>query len=145
QQVVWLDAKEHRFVEEMGGMNLFFVYKSAKKRAELVTPKLTGALLDGITRKSILEIAPDLGYGVEERAISIQDWERDLKSGALLGVFACGTAAVITPVGHVKFEGGQWPVNGGETGPVARHLRDTLLAIQHGSEPDRYGWMHRVA
>ncbi|HEY2408270.1 MAG TPA: branched-chain amino acid aminotransferase [Polyangiaceae bacterium] len=143
QQVVWLDAVHHRFVEEMGGMNLFFVYGSGKG-ARLVTPQLTGTLLPGITRDSILRLAPELGYSVEEGTISVEDWQRDLQSGALTEVFACGTAAVITPVGNVKFEGGEWSIHGGETGPVAQHLRDTLLAIQHGSQPDSHGWMHVV-
>lgn len=143
QQVIWLDAHEHRFVEEMGGMNLFFVYRDGE-RARLVTPKLTGALLAGITRDSILQLAPDLGYAAEEGVISIEDWERDLRSGALTEVFACGTAAVVTPVGAVKFEGGSWTIQGGESGPVAMRIREKLLAIQHGLEPDIHGWMHRV-
>jgi branched-chain amino acid aminotransferase len=143
QQVVWLDAAHKRFVEEMGGMNLFFVYRDGNT-SRLVTPKLTGALLPGVTRDSILTLGPDLGYGVEEGSISTDDWERDLKSGKLTEVFACGTAAVITPVGQVKFEGGGWTINNGETGPVAAKLRESLLAIQHGSAPDPYGWMHRV-
>jgi branched-chain amino acid aminotransferase len=144
QQVIWLDAIERRFVEEMGGMNLFFVYESAGK-VRLVTPKLTGSLLPGITRDSILRLAPDLGYAVEEGTISVQDWERDLKSGELTEVFACGTAAVITPVGTVKFEGGSWLIHGGESGPVAMRIRDRLLDIQHGIQPDEHGWMHVVA
>lgn len=143
QQVIWLDALEHRFVEEMGGMNLFFVYQSGGK-TRLVTPRLTGSLLPGITRDSILTIAPELGYSAEEGSVSVEDWERDLASGALTEVFACGTAAVITPVGQVKFEGGAWSVNGGQTGPVAMRIRERLLAIQHGTAPDTHGWMHRV-
>ncbi|MGC4086478.1 MAG: branched-chain amino acid aminotransferase [Polyangiaceae bacterium] len=143
QQVIWLDANERRFVEEMGGMNLFFVYQSGSK-VKLVTPRLTGSLLPGITRDSILQLCAQLGYEAEEGTISVEDWERDLKSGALSEVFACGTAAVITPVGQVKFDGGEWSVHGGETGPVAMRIRDQLLAIQHGSAPDTHGWMHRV-
>lgn len=143
QQVIWLDAHERRWVEEMGGMNLFFVYKKGKKGC-LVTPKLTGTLLPGVTRDSILKLSPDLGYEVEERAISIEDWERDLADGSLSEVFACGTAAVITPVGTVKFHGGSWTIHGGETGPVALELRDHLLAIQHGKAPDPHGWVHQV-
>jgi len=143
QQVVWLDSVHKRFVEEMGGMNLFFVYKDGES-SRLVTPKLTGTLLPGITRDSLLTIAADLGYTAEEATISIDDWDRDLKSGILTEVFACGTAAVITPVGEVKFDGGSWLVNDGQTGPVAQRLRDALLAIQHGSAPDTHGFMHRV-
>jgi branched-chain amino acid aminotransferase len=127
----------------MGGMNLFFVYKDGAS-SRIVTPKLTGTLLPGITRDSLLTIAKDLGYGVGEDTIGIDDWEHDVKSGALSEVFACGTAAVITPVGEVKFNGGGWLVNGGETGPVAQRLRDALLAVQHGTAPDVHGFMHRV-
>jgi len=143
QQVIWLDACERRFVEEMGGMNLFFVYESGGK-TKLVTPRLTGSLLPGITRDSILSLAPDLGYSAEEGTISVEDWERDLKSGVLSEVFACGTAAVITPIGQVKFEGGEWSVHGGETGPVAMRIRERLLAIQHGTAADSHAWMHAV-
>jgi len=143
QQVIWLDAFEHRFVEEMGGMNLFFVYRDGAAQ-KLVTPKLTGTLLPGITRDSILQMASELGFQLEERMLSLQDWEQDLASGALTEVFACGTAAVVTPVGQVKFEGGEWLINGGQTGPVATKVRESLLAIQHGTAPDQRGWMHRV-
>ncbi|MFO7178592.1 MAG: branched-chain amino acid aminotransferase [Pseudomonadota bacterium] len=143
QQVVWLDAKERRFVEEMGGMNMFFVYRDGG-RVRLVTPKLTGTLLPGITRDSILKLAPDMGYTAEEKLVSVEDWGRDLESGALTEVFACGTAAVVTPIGTVRFEGGSWTINGGESGPVALAIRERLLAIQHGTAKDAYGWMHPV-
>jgi branched-chain amino acid aminotransferase len=143
EQVVWLDALEHRFVEEMGGMNLFFVYQSGG-RTKLVTPMLNGALLPGITRDSILTLASELGYDKEERLISTEEWGRDLVNGTLTEVFACGTAAVITPVGQVKFEGGTWTINGGESGPVATRIREKLLDIQYGKVPDQHGWMHRV-
>ncbi len=143
QQVIWLDALERRWVEEMGGMNLFFVYRRGGK-VRLVTPRLTGSLLPGITRDSILKLAPQLGFEAEEGSVSVEDWERDLQSGELSEVFACGTAAVITPVGTVKFEGGSWSIHGGETGEVAMQIRDRLLAIQHGLEPDALDWMHAV-
>ncbi len=143
QQVVWLDAIEHRFVEEMGGMNLFFVYKEGE-RVTLVTPALNGALLPGITRDSILKLAPELGYETAERRLSTEEWGRDLANGTLTEVFACGTAAVVTPVGHVKFEGGAWTIHGGEPGPVSTRVRETLMAIQYGHAPDKHRWMHRV-
>jgi branched-chain amino acid aminotransferase len=142
-QVIWLDAVERKWVEEMGGMNLFFVYKTPTGH-KLLTPKLTGTLLAGVTRDSLLKLAGDLGYAVEERMFSVQDWEQGLKDGSLVEVFACGTAAVITPVGEVKFDGGKWLINDGEFGPHARKLRESLLAIQYGSSPDTHGWMHRV-
>ncbi|HEV8550299.1 MAG TPA: branched-chain amino acid aminotransferase [Polyangiaceae bacterium] len=144
QQVVWLDAAKHENVEEMGGMNLFFVYQKHGKTT-LVTPALTGALLPGITRDSILTLANDLGYEKEERVVSVTDWGRDLENGTLTEVFACGTAAVITPVGQVKFDGGSWTIHGGESGPVATRIRNALLDIQYGRTADKYGWMHRVA
>jgi len=144
QQVVWLDAHERRFVEEMGGMNLFFVYEDAG-RVRLLTPQLTGTLLPGITRDSILRLASELGYEAEEGVLSVEDWERDLASGRMTEVFACGTAAVVTPVGTVRFEGGSWTIHGGETGPVALAVRERLLAIQHGVVPDTRGWMHVVS
>jgi branched-chain amino acid aminotransferase len=143
QQVVWLDAVNHENVEEMGGMNLFFVYERGGKTT-LVTPALNGALLPGITRDSLLTLAPELGYGTEERVYSTTEWGKDLENGTLKEVFACGTAAVITPVGQVKFEGGSWTIHGGEPGPVATRLRDKLLSIQYGESPDKHGWMHRV-
>lgn len=142
-QVVWLDAIERRYVEEMGGMNLFFVYTSGGT-TKLVTPSLTGSLLPGVTRDSILVLAGDLGYAVEERLLSVDEWRSDLAAGEMTEVFACGTAAVITPVGHVKAQDGEWSIGGGETGPVAARLREHLLALQHGARGDPHGWMHRV-
>jgi branched-chain amino acid aminotransferase len=143
EQVVWLDAKERRHIEEMGGMNLFFVY-SVGGKTKLVTPRLTGTLLPGVTRDSLLKLAVDLGYEVEEGTLSVDQWRADIQSGAMTEVFACGTAAVITPVGQVKSKVDAWTIGDGETGPVAARLRAALLDIQHGRSADPYGWMHRV-
>lgn len=143
EQVVWLDAQERRNVEEMGGMNLFFVYSDGGT-TRLVTPRLTGTLLPGVTRDSLLTLAKDLGYVVEEDTLSVERWRADVESGAMTEVFACGTAAVITPVGNVKSKAANWQIGDGETGPVAARLRAALLDIQHGRAPDPYGWMHRV-
>ncbi|HEY0166352.1 MAG TPA: branched-chain amino acid aminotransferase [Jatrophihabitans sp.] len=143
-QVVWLDAVEHRYVEEMGGMNLYFVYGSGAD-ARLVTPKLTGTLLPGITRESLLTVARDLGYGTDEAVISVEDWQAGNVSGELTEVFACGTAAVITPVGHVKSAESEWTVGDGGAGPVSMRLRKTLLDLQTGKAPDPHGWMHRLS
>ena len=143
-QVVWLDAIERRYVEEMGGMNIVFVY-DVGGRPTLVTPALeTGTLLPGITRDSLLHMAKDLGYGAEERRISIDEWQAGLRDGRITEVFACGTAAVITPIGTVKSNLGTWTVNGGQMGPVASRLRTALMDIQYGRAPDTYSWMHRV-
>src|SRR5271166_613989 len=106
-QVVWLDAAEHRWVEEMGGMNLFFVYGSGAD-ARIMTPALTGSLLPGITRDSVLTLAPDLGIPAAEGSISVEQWRAGCESGQITEVFACGTAAVITPVGKVQGSTGGW-------------------------------------
>jgi len=142
-QVVWIDAIHRKYVEEMGGMNIFFVYEENGKTI-VVTPILTGTLLPGITRLSLLEIAKELGYGAEERKISIEDWEKDLREGRMTEAFACGTAAVITPIGTVKSVHGAWVIKDGQTGPVSAKLRETLLNIQHGLVPDTRGWLHKV-
>jgi branched-chain amino acid aminotransferase len=140
-QVVWLDASEHRWVEEMGGMNLYFVYGEGE-HARLVTPALTGSLLPGVTRDSLLTVAKDLGLGAEEGRINVDDWRAGNESGEITEVFACGTAAVITPVGSVKSAAASWTVGDGEPGPITQRLRRTLLAVQTGQEPDVHGWMH---
>lgn len=142
-QVVWLDAVERQYVEEMGGMNLFFVYQDGGKTT-VVTPELTGTLLPGITRDSLLQIARDLGYASETRRLSVSQWRADIASGAMTEVFACGTAAVITPVGHVKANGFEMTINHGENGAITIALREALLGIQHGTAADTHGWMHKV-
>jgi branched-chain amino acid aminotransferase len=144
-QVVWLDALERRFVEEMGGMNLCFIFQGEDGGpVRLVTPELTGTLLAGITRDSLLVLGRDLGLEVSEERIDIEQWEKGCADGTISEVFACGTAAVITPVGKVRHAGGEWTVGDGGTGPVTRQLRDALLDIQHGRRPDVHGWMQRV-
>jgi branched-chain amino acid aminotransferase len=142
-QVVWLDAAEHRWIEEMGGMNLFFVYGTGPQ-ARLVTPALTGSLLPGITRDTLLKLGPDLGIPVEEGAISVDQWQQDCAAGELTEVFACGTAAVITPVGAVRGSDREWTVGDGTPGPVTTRLREELLGIQYGHRPDPYGWVHKI-
>ncbi|MFM9378189.1 branched-chain amino acid aminotransferase [Gordonia sp. VNK21] len=139
-QVVWLDALEHRYIEEMGGMNLFFVYGKGSD-ARLVTPELSGSLLPGITRDSLLTLAADAGYPVEERKISTDELRDGVTSGEISEVFACGTAAVITPVGRVKSATDDYLVGDGETGEVTRALRDTLTGLQRGTFADTHGWM----
>ncbi|MGX7682014.1 branched-chain amino acid aminotransferase [Jatrophihabitans sp. DSM 45814] len=142
-QVVWLDAHEHRYVEEMGGMNLYFVYGSGAD-ARLVTPKLSGTLLPGITRDSLLTMATDLGYRTEEGLISTDDWREGNARGELTEVFACGTAAVITPVGQVKSATHEWTVGDGTPGPVTMRLRQALLDLQTGQASDPHGWMYKL-
>ena len=142
-QVVWLDAAEHRWVEEMGGMNLFFVYGSGSD-ARIMTPALTGTLLPGITRDSLLTLAPDLGIPAAEGSISVEQWRAGCESGEITEAFACGTAAVITPVGAVKGSAGGWTIGGGQPGPVTMKLREQLLGLQFGLLPDPYGWVHKI-
>jgi branched-chain amino acid aminotransferase len=142
-QVVWLDAAEHRWVEEMGGMNLYFVYGSGPS-ARIVTPALTGTLLPGVTRDSLLTLAGDLGYTAEEGKISTDEWREGVQSGALTEVFACGTAAVITPVGAVDSAQGGFTIGDGTPGPISMQLREHLVGIQTGQEADQHGWMHKL-
>lgn len=142
-QVVWLDAVERRWVEEMGGMNLYFVYGSGEN-AKIRTPELTGTLLPGITRESLLTVAADLGYDAETARISVEDWQADVASGAITEVFACGTAAVITPVGTVKSATAEWVHGDGTPGPITMQLREALTGIQSGTRADTHNWMHKL-
>jgi len=143
EQVVWIDAIERKWIEEMGGMNLYFV-KGKGKDAKIITPKLTGTLLPGITRDSILSVAEDLGYKTEEVMISIDDWRDGVASGEISEIFACGTAAVVTAVGTAKSAKGTWVTGDGKPGPITNQIRQTLLGIQHGSIADKHGWNKRV-
>ena len=143
-QVVWLDATERKWVEEMGGMNLYFV-KGKGADATIFTPKLTGTLLAGITRDSILTVAKDLGYKVVEGMISTDEWRDGIASGEITEIFACGTAAVVSPVGAAKSAQGTWVTGDGNPGPITMQIRETLLGIQHGTIADTHGWNKRVS
>jgi branched-chain amino acid aminotransferase len=143
EQVVWIDAIERKWIEEMGGMNLYFV-KGKGKDAKIITPKLTGTLLPGITRDSILSVAEDLGYKTEEVMISMDDWRDGVASGEISEIFACGTAAVVTAVGTAKSVKGTWVTGDGKPGPITNQIRESLLGIQHGSIADKHGWNKRV-
>ena len=127
----------------MGGMNLYFV-KGSGKDATVITPKLTGTLLPGITRDSILSVAKDLGYKVEEVMLSIDDWRDGVASGEITEIFACGTAAVVSAVGAAKSEFGTWTTGDGKPGPITMQIRETLLGIQHGTIEDKHGWNVKV-
>lgn len=142
-QVVWLDACERHVVEEMGGMNLFFVFGSGAD-ARLVTPELSGSLLPGVTRSSLLELGRELGMQVEERKVTVEEWEKKAATGELTEVFACGTAAVITPVGHVKHRDGEFTIADGGPGEITMKLREKLTGIQHGTVADTHGWMTKL-
>jgi branched-chain amino acid aminotransferase len=139
-QVVFLDAVESRWVDELGGMNIFFAYDDGS----LATPPLTGSILPGITRDSIITLAHEAGREVVERPVSFDEWRTDAASGHITEVFACGTAAVITPIGTVRSVDGEFTIGDGGTGPVTASLRKTLVDIQRGRAEDRHGWVHRV-
>lgn len=140
-QVLFLDALEHRWVEELGGMNIFFV----RHDGSLITPRLTGTILPGITRDSIIALARDLGHEVDERQVSFEEWCEGIASGTIVEAFACGTAAVVTPVGRVRWAAGDVEI---ESRPLAESvtgkLRSALLDIQYGRVADSHGWMHPV-
>ncbi|MGC4805278.1 branched-chain amino acid aminotransferase [Micromonospora sp. DT233] len=139
-QVVFLDAVERTYVDELGGMNIFFVYDDDT----LVTPPLSGTILPGITRDAILTLAAEAGHRVQERPVSFADWQADAASGRLREVFACGTAAVITPIGEVRYPDGAFLVDDGGSGPVTTALRQRLVDIQRGRAADPHGWVAPV-
>jgi branched-chain amino acid aminotransferase len=139
-QVIFLDAVRREYVDELGGMNIFLVYDDGS----LVTPPLTGTILPGITRDSIITLARDQGRAVHERPVSLAEWQADAASGRVREAFACGTAAVITPIATVRQPGVEFTMGDGGTGPVTAALRQTLLDIQRGRAEDRHGWVHRV-
>jgi branched-chain amino acid aminotransferase len=140
-QVVFLDAAERRWVEELGGMNVFFVFDDGS----ISTPPLTGTILPGITRDSILTLARDAGLTVREEPYAIDQWRADAASGRLTEAFACGTAAVVTPIGRVVEEGGAFDIGGGDTGQTTQRLLDSLTAIQRGRNADPHGWVQSIA
>lgn len=141
-QVVWLDAATHSHVEEMGGMNLWFVYRDGEA-TRLVTPPLTGTILPGITRDSLVTLAPRLGFPVAETPVSIEQWRVGCLKGEISEVFACGTAARISPVGEVRAPGESW-VCCGESSPVTATLSRELFGIQRGTVTDVDGWLDVV-
>ncbi len=136
-QVVFLDCLEGRYVEELGGMNMYFVYADG----HIVTPE-TGTILEGITRASIIELAGKLGHQVEERKLSIDEWRTGVTSGEITEIFACGTAAVVTPVGALRSAAGEVPAPASTD--LTMRLRNALVDIQYGRADDTFGWMHRV-
>lgn len=139
-QVLFLDAVERKWVEELGGMNLYFVFADGT----LLTPELTGTILPGITRDSLLALARDEGLSVREGRYSLDQWREDAGSGKLLEVFACGTAAVVTPVARVASPQGEFVIGSGGPGQLTGKLKDRLVAIQRGESPDPHGWMMRI-
>ena len=139
-QVLFLDPVEGKYLEELGGMNVFLVYKDGR----IVTPELSGSILEGITRSSILQLARDRGLKVEERKVTIDEWKTGVASGEITEVFACGTAAVVTPIGELK--GKDFAVGdiNAPAGDVTMSIRQELTDIQYGRLPDRHGWLVKL-
>ncbi len=139
-QVVFLDAVERRWVEELGGMNVFFLFDDGT----ISTPPLTGTILPGMTRDAIITLARELGMDVRERPYSVDQWRDDALNGRVQETFACGTAAVVTPIGLVKTDRGEFRIGSGLPGERTASLRNALLDIQRGRTPDRHAWMRNV-
>ena len=139
-QVLFLDAVERKWIEELGGMNILFVMADGS----IVTPPLDGSILPGITRDSLHALAQEAGFTVREERYSFDQWQADAKSGALRECFACGTAAVITPISEVKSTRGNFVIGNGNGGDVARGLRERLVGIQTGAGADDHGWLTRL-
>ena len=134
-QVLWLDGVERKYIEEVGAMNVMF-----KIAGEIVTPMLTGSILPGITRKSCIEVLKKEGYTVHERLLSIDELKEAMENGTLEEAWGCGTAAVVSPIGELFYQGVHYPVNNGQIGEVTQHLYDTLTGIQWGRIEDTFGW-----
>ncbi|MFL7840580.1 MAG: branched-chain amino acid aminotransferase [Candidatus Promineifilaceae bacterium] len=139
-QVLWLDALTGRFIEEVGAMNICFVYEGKK----IVTPPLSDSILAGVTRDSVLKLAPDLGYEVAEEQVEVHEMLSDVRAGKITEVFGCGTAAVIAPVGVFEYENEITTINYNQSGPVASRLFKTLTDIQYGLAEDPYGWTLQI-
>lgn len=135
-QVLWLDGRERRYIEEVGAMNMFFAYGN-----HIVTAPLNGSILSGVTRDSVLKLAPTLGYTVEETPIDVNDLMADIRAGKVTEAFGSGTAAVITPVGKLCYKDEVQQLSGGKVGAITQNLYDTLTGIQTGKVKDEFGWI----
>ncbi|HHY06405.1 MAG TPA: branched-chain amino acid aminotransferase, partial [Clostridia bacterium] len=138
-QVLWLDAKEHKYIEEVGAMNVFFVFGD-----KLVTPMLTGSILPGITRDSVLRLAREMDYEVEERRISVEEVLDGIKTKKLTEMFGSGTAAVISPVGLLHYQDTNYYINENQVGKVTKTFYEHLIDIQYGRAEDKLGWSYEL-
>lgn len=138
-QVLWLDGVERRYIEEVGSMNVFFVIDG-----KLITPKLNGSILPGITRRTVIELAKNLGYTVEERKISIDELANASRTGRVSEAFGSGTAAVISPMGRLRYGDHMMVFNECQIGPISQRIYDTITNVQFGLSPDEYGWIEKV-
>jgi len=139
-QVLFLDGETGQHIDELGGMNVMFVYGNDR----IVTPRLSGTILEGVTRDSLLQLARDRGMTVEERDVTIDEWRDGVASGAITEVFACGTAAVVTPISQLKGTDLEIGDPDAPAGPITLSLRQELTDIQYGRVPDRHGWLTRL-
>ncbi len=138
-QVLWLDGVERKYIEEVGAMNVMF-----KIDGKIVTPKLTGSILPGITRKSCIEVLKSLGYAVEERLLSVDELVKAMEEGKLEEAWGCGTAAVVSPIGKLAYEDKEYEIGGGKIGEVTQTLYDILTGIQWGKREDTFGWVYKL-
>ncbi|MFH1223977.1 MAG: branched-chain amino acid aminotransferase [Pseudomonadota bacterium] len=139
-QVLWLDGVEKKYVEEVGVMNIFFV-----ENGKLITPALDGCILKGITRDSVITIAKELGYSVEERRIPIDEICKGIQAGEVTECFGTGTAAVISPVGELNYKERSYVINNFKTGTITKKIYDMITGIQHGEIKDKHGWIRFIA
>jgi len=139
EQVLWLDGVEQKYIEEVGAMNIFFVIDN-----EVITPELVGTVLPGITRKSAIEICKSKGYKVSERRITIEEIAKAYDEGKVQEVFGTGTAAVISPVGHLKWGDKIMTINDNKIGEISQMLYDTMTGIQYGKLEDKFGWITKI-
>ncbi len=138
-QVLWLDGVERKYIEEVGAMNVMF-----KINGKVVTPKLVGSILPGITRKSIIELLKSEGVEVEERLLSVDELIEALENGTLEEAWGCGTAAVVSPIGELAYKGKKYIINNGQIGALTQHLYDTLTGIQWGKVEDKFNWVCKL-
>jgi branched-chain amino acid aminotransferase len=139
-QVIFLDSSERRWIEELGGMNVFFVFDDGT----IQTPPLSDTILQGVTRNSLITLARDAGLTVREEPYAIDQWQADAQSGRLVESFACGTAAVVSPIGKVSAPDFSFTIGSGGPGQITQSLKNKLVAIQRGHAPDPHGWVQRV-
>lgn len=138
-QVLWLDGKDKKYIEEVGSMNIFFVIDN-----EVITPELHGSILPGITRDSVIKLVKSFGYKISERRISVDELKDAAESGKLNESFGTGTAAVISPVGWFKYLDKEYTINGGKMGAISKKLYDTLTGIQYGTIEDKFDWVVKI-
>ncbi|MGA7827217.1 MAG: branched-chain amino acid aminotransferase [Geobacteraceae bacterium] len=138
-QVLWLDGTHRKYIEEVGSMNMFFVYDDV-----VVTAPLTGSILKGVTRDSIMKLADTIGYRIEERQIAIDELVTDIRAGKVKEAFGSGTAAVVTPVGVLGYKNESFTIGNGGVGDLTQKLYDTLTGIQYGKIPDTFGWVRKI-